>query len=52
VKQVLADATDAVEWPSLTGEVAARYEDAFYAEIKDPFDRIIVATAGRQRSFW
>ncbi len=29
----------------LTGDVAARYEDVSYAEIKDPFDRIIVATA-------
>ena len=29
----------------LTAEVAVRYEDVSYAEIKDPFDRIIVATA-------
>ncbi len=45
VKQVLADATDAVEWLPLTAEVAVRYEDVPYPEVKDPFDRIIIATA-------
>ncbi|HEX2810955.1 MAG TPA: PIN domain-containing protein [Kineosporiaceae bacterium] len=45
VKQVLADASDAVEWLPLTVEVAERYEDVPYPDMKDPFDRIIVAAA-------
>ena len=45
VKQVLSDASDAVEWLPLTVEVAERYEDVPYPDVKDPFDRIIVATA-------
>jgi PIN domain nuclease of toxin-antitoxin system len=45
VKQVLADASDAVEWLPPTVEVAERYEDVAYPDVKDPFDRIIVATA-------
>src|SRR5664280_1998621 len=45
VKQVLADDSDAVEWLPLTVEVAERYEDVAYPDMKDPFDRIIVAAA-------
>ncbi len=45
VKQVLVRAANAVEWLPLTAEVAERYEDVPYPEVKDPFDRIIVATA-------
>src|SRR5664280_1669553 len=36
VKQVLADASDAVEWLPLTVEVAERYEDVPYPDMKDP----------------
>ena len=45
MKQVLSNASDAVEWLPLTVEVAERYEDVPYPDVKDPFDRIIVATA-------
>ena len=42
---VLREDRRRVEWLPLTVEVAERYEDVPYPDMKDPFDRIIVATA-------
>lgn len=45
VRQVLAGAGDAITWLPLTVEVAERYLEVPHPAVKDPFDRIIVATA-------
>jgi len=45
VKQIVTDGQNNVEVLAVTAEVAERYEAVPYPEIKDPFDRIIVATA-------
>jgi len=45
VKQIVTDGQNNVEVLAVIAEVAERYEAVPYPEIKDPFDRIIVATA-------
>jgi PIN domain nuclease of toxin-antitoxin system len=45
VKQVVTDPSSGVEVLALTAEVAERYEAVPHPQVKDPFDRIIVATA-------
>jgi len=45
VKQIVTDGQNNVEVLAVTTEVAERYEAVPYPEIKDPFDRIIVAMA-------
>lgn len=45
VRRVLTGAGDAITWLPLTVEVAERYLDVPHPAVKDPFDRMIVATA-------